>query len=75
MDKIYCSEECKLIHESEMVRIAQLEKAVSDFAQRFDTLQTPLWKRIIFWIDGWPWHDLNGQQKKRFWHGDDLNGN
>lgn len=39
-----------------------------DHAERFDTLQTPWWKRVWFWIDGWPWHDLNGTRKPRPWH-------
>lgn len=35
-------------------RVHELERIVSDHVQRFDTLQTPLWKRIWFRIDGWP---------------------
>lgn len=34
------------------VKIELLEQQVSDHAQRFDTLQTPLWKRLWFRIDG-----------------------
>lgn len=45
-----------------------LQHLVRDHAQRFDTLQTPWWKRFWFAIDGWPWHDLNSQQKHRPWH-------
>jgi hypothetical protein len=56
--------------ESLAVRVAELERIVSDHEQRFDTLQTPFWKRLWFWIDGWPWHDLNGTQRRRPWHGD-----
>jgi hypothetical protein len=41
-------------------RVAELERLVSDHAQRFDTLQTPWWKRA--------WYDLNGRQKRRPWH-------
>lgn len=42
------------------VRVEQLERMVSDMAQRFDTLQTPLWKRVMFRLDGWPGQrDLN----------------
>jgi len=65
----YCSEECRLIHESAKKRIGALEQIVSDHSQRFDTLQTPWWKRIWFWIDGWPWYNLNGTQKRRPWRG------
>lgn len=46
----------------------QLWPTVRDHAQRFDTLQTPWWKRVAFWIDGWPWYDLNGTQRWRPWH-------
>ena len=49
-------------------RVRSLEQAVSDHAQRFDTLQTPWWKRVWFAIDGWPWYDLNGTQRHRPWH-------
>lgn len=49
-------------------RVFELERVLSDHAQRFDTLQTPWWKRVWFWINGWPWHDLNGTQRRRPWH-------
>jgi len=65
--ELYCSEECRLIHQSAITRIDALEQAVSDHTQRFDTLQTPFWKRLLFWIDGWPWYDLNGERKRRPW--------
>ena len=65
---LYCSEECKVIAESIIVRLAALERSVSDHDQRFDTLQTPWWKRLWFWIDGWPWYDLNGTRRRRPWH-------
>ena len=50
------------------VRVQELERQVSDHAQRFDTLQTPWWKRVWFLIDGWPWYDLNGVRRHRPWH-------
>ena len=65
---VYCSEECKLIHETAVRRIENLEREVGDHRERFDTLQTPWWKRVWFWIDGWPWYDLNGTQRRRPWH-------
>lgn len=49
-------------------RVADLERLVRDHAQRFDTLQSPWWKRLLFWVDGWPWYDLNGTQRRRPWH-------
>jgi hypothetical protein len=51
-------------------KVEQLEQIVSDHAQRFDTLQTPLWKRVWFRIDGWPGQrDLNAERRAwRPWH-------
>lgn len=60
-------EEAELIIQSQQVRLDELEKLVRDHAQRFDTLQTPLWKRLWFKIDGWPYYDLNGVQQHRPW--------
>lgn len=49
--------------------IQQLHDAVNDHAQRFDTLQTPFWKRLLFLLDGWPWYDLNAPKRHwRPWH-------
>ena len=42
-------------------RIRQLEK-------RFDTLNTPVRKRILFRLDGWgPWHIVTEKPKWRPW--------
>jgi len=50
-------------------RLDEVERIQSDYAQRFDTLQTSLWKRILFRLDGWPGQrNLNGQQSWRPWH-------
>lgn len=51
-------------------RVEELERIVSDNVQRFDTLQTPIWKRIWFRIDGWPGRrDLNAEKRSwRPWH-------
>ena len=65
---LYCSEECRLIHGQAVRRIEVLERMAADHRERFDTLQTPWWKRVWFWVDGWPWYDLNGVQKHRPWH-------
>lgn len=48
------------------VRVAELERLVRDHAQRFDTLQTPFWKRWWYWLKGWPWYDLNGERRRRW---------
>jgi hypothetical protein len=50
----YASEEGRLRDDSQDARIKELERKVSDMDQRFDTLQTPLLRRIWFRIDGWP---------------------
>lgn len=43
-------------------RVAELERTVNDHEQRFDTLQTSLWKRMLFRLDGWPGQrDLNAE--------------
>jgi len=49
-------------------RVVELERLLVDHSQRFETLQTPWWKRLWFWLQGWPWYDLNGQQAHRPWH-------
>lgn len=55
--------------ESLKTNVKYLLNRVSDLEQRFDTLQTPFIKRIGFWLDGWPWHDLNAPKRNwRPWH-------
>ena len=52
------------------VRIGKLERMVSDMDQKFDTLETPLLKRIAFRLNGWPGQrDLNADHRAwRPWH-------
>lgn len=51
-----------------LVRVEELERVKVDHAKRFDTLQTALWKRIWFRIQGWPGQrDLNGKRAWRPW--------
>lgn len=56
--------------ESLKVRVRELERLVSDQQQRFETLQSPLWQRVWFRIDGWPGQrDLNAERRAwRPWH-------
>lgn len=69
MDRpLYASEETLLLVESLSQRLDVVAAQVMDHEQRFDTLQTPFWKRVWFWIDGWPWYNLNGRQRRRPWH-------
>ena len=50
----------------------QLADRVRHVEKCLDTLQTPLWKRIWFRIDGWPGQsNLNAPRRAwRPWHGD-----
>ena len=66
--KTYASEETMLLMESVAGRLERLEATASDHAQRFDTLQTPWPRRIWFWVQGWPWYNLNGTKQRRPWH-------
>ena len=68
MIRVRSVEEAELVAQAHETRIDQLEKFVRDHDQRFDTLQTPFWKRVWFKINGWPWYDLNGEQRHRPWH-------
>lgn len=43
----------------------RFEHEVSD---RFSTLNTPAWKRLLFRLDGWgPWHTVRESPKWRPW--------
>lgn len=58
-----------LLYRSLVARIEALERLTSDHEQRFDTLQTPFWKRLMFWLWGWPWNNLNAARPvRRPWH-------
>lgn len=63
-------EEVRAVTPHVLSRLDALEGRMSDTDQRFDTLQTPLWKRIIFRIDGWPGQrNLNADKRSwRPWH-------
>ena len=54
------------------VRTDELERLVSDHAQRFDTLETRAWKRAWFRVLGWPGqNNLNAERKNwRPWQAD-----
>lgn len=53
-----------------VVNIDQLQARTVDHQQRFDTLQSPLLRRLWFRIDGWPGQrDLNAERRSwRPWH-------
>jgi hypothetical protein len=56
--------------DSLQVNVDQLWGEVRDLQHRFDTLQTPMWKRLWFRIDGWPGiKNLNADKRAwRPWH-------
>ena len=62
--------EVRMLMPSVLARLDALERVQSDHAQRFDTLQTPLWKRVWFRVDGWPGQkNLNAAGRAwRPWH-------
>lgn len=70
MVRVRSLEEAERHVESLTIRVDGLEREVSDMRQRFDTLQTPAWKRLLFRIDGWPGQrDLNASRRSwRPWH-------
>lgn len=70
MAQVRSLEEAEAHIASLTIRVDELELEVRDHAQRFDTLQTPLWKRVWFRIDGWPGQsDLNAARRaRRPWH-------
>lgn len=63
-------EEIRALMPHVLARLDALEETTSDHAQRFDTLQTPLWKRLLFRLDGWPGQsNLNADRRAwRPWH-------
>lgn len=62
---LYASEETLVQLRLIRDEIARWADMVIDHEQRFDTLQTPWWKRVWFWVQGWPWYDLNAPARKR----------
>jgi len=68
LPRVRSIEEAEVVIQSLYARQDEILRLLSDHDQRFDTLQTPWWKRVWFLIDGWPWYDLNGTQKRRPWH-------
>ena len=59
-------EEIRALMPHVLTRLDELERHAVDVDQRFDTLQTPLWKRLMFRIDGWPGQrNLNAAEPQR----------
>ena len=40
-----------------------LREQMSDVQQRLDTAQTHQWKRVWFWLLGWPMTDWNAERR------------
>lgn len=66
--KVESLEEAEAVILAIYLRQGEILRQLRDHEARFDTLQTPFWKRMVFWINGWPWYDLNGKQNHRLWH-------
>jgi len=73
MTQVRSLEEAEQHIASLSVRIDQAERDLRDHAQRFDTLQTPILRRAIFRLDGWPGQrNLNAERPawrpwRRWW--------
>lgn len=67
LPRVRSIDEAEVVIQSLYARQETVEKMIRDHAQRFDTLQTPWPKRVWFWLQGWPWYDLNGERKHRPW--------
>lgn len=50
-------------------RVVELERRLRHAEKQLDTLGTPLWKRVLFRIDGWsPWWVTDRPRAWRPWH-------
>lgn len=70
MAQLRSLEEAEVHVTSLTVRVEELERRLGDHDKRFNTLQTPLWKRLLFRLDGWPGQcNLNADRRRsRPWH-------
>lgn len=62
LDSLHCEVE------SLKVRVGELERAHRLTEERVDTLWTPPWKKLWFWVNGWPLYRLADAPKPRPWH-------
>lgn len=61
-------EEAEVHIRSWAVRIHQLERTVRTQQKLIDTMDTPLWKKMIFILDGWPLFRVVSKPQWRPWH-------
>ena len=55
-------------YESVITNLGQLHNRVRKLEEMIDTRDTPLWKRILFRIDGWPrWTEVADKPANRPW--------
>lgn len=60
-----CERQIEQLHAEDAALRAVYENKVFN---RFSTLNTPVWKRLLFRIDGWgPWHIVRDSPKWRPW--------
>lgn len=63
-DHAECDRQIAALWDNVRALMAQFEP----YADRFSTLNTPRWKRLVFRIDGWgPWHVIRSEPRWRPW--------
>lgn len=51
------------------VNAKQVADRLRNIEDRLDTLSSPVWKRLMFRLDGWgPWYRLRERPRWRPWH-------
>lgn len=64
-----CSLEEARVHIASLnARVKTLEIQVHRQFEMIDTLWTPPWKKLWFWIDGWPLYRVVEKRRWRPWH-------
>jgi hypothetical protein len=52
-------------------KVDDLERRLRDIEQRLETAQSHQWKRVWFWLGGWPMTDWNADRRNwRPWRRD-----
>lgn len=63
-----CCPSCLARIESLTVNLTQAQREIRILQKQVETLWTPLWKRVWFRINGWPWYEVVERPKPRPWH-------
>jgi len=62
-------EEAEMHLDSLNNNVHQLRQYVKRLDKEGETFwRTPLWKRIVFALDGWSWHQIQTKPQWRPWH-------